>query len=446
MVVHSTTQPVRLYVPRDQNWKRGLSDDTYPGAAWFLNLLHWKWICWRADDDGFVRLKSDYLRKVVPRESLSEIRNVLHDSGVIDWDHSYIKGNRSMRYRLCEPYRRTQVVECHDEKLGRKLRKLQRKQKFLPVHDWLKGRLTLLCFDRQRAESIISGMYPDDDSPLDVVEYQALVSGQVQRFDDQQAAGTPELTVCRYGRVHTAVTRLPVSLRQCLSSQGQPIVSIDLCNSQPLFAGLVALDYYSSRSKKRRLHEFESTDSKKQYGRARNPTQSTPTQPPITMAGKSYVVGSKAGCEGCLCDRNDLVDYFEACEQGEFYESLMQPGDDRGRIKRRTLIDFFFGKGLYESRIGHRVHELYPSISEMVTDLKKHDYRRPSWIMQNREATMFIGRIARRIMAECPDIPLATIHDSFLTTEQHADYIEAVAMQEFAKLGVQPTFKRESYI
>jgi hypothetical protein len=48
-------------------------------------------------------------------------------------------------------------------------------------------------------------------------------------------------------------------------------------------------------------------------------------------------------------------------------------------------------------------------------------------------------------MVECPDIPLATIHDSFLTTAEHKDYVEAVAMDEFAKLGVTPNFKREIY-
>ena len=257
MVVQSIQQPVRLYVPRNDNWRRGLNPLHESGAAWFLNLINWRWICWRADGDGFVRLKCDYMRNVI-RSSLNEVRRVLNDSGVIDWDRTYVKGERSMRYRIREPYQHTRVVECNDEKRCRKLRKLQRSQKLLPVHDWLKDHLTLLCFDRQRAKSIGSGMYPDEDSPLGVVAYRERVNEIVQRFDDQQTMGTPELTVCPYGRVHTAVTRLPTSLRPCLSFQGQSLVSIDLCNSQPLFAGLVARDYYSSRSKKQRLREFES--------------------------------------------------------------------------------------------------------------------------------------------------------------------------------------------
>jgi hypothetical protein len=369
---------------------------------------------------------------------------VLADSGVIDWDRSYVKGQRSMRYQIRERYQRTRTFGCKDQKLCKRVRKLQREsQKLLPVHQWLSDRQTLLEFDRQNAESIISGMFPDDDSPLDADAYKALLLEQAGRLDRQLHDRTPELTVCRFGRVHTAVTRLPTSLRRCLSFEGQPLVGIDLSNSQPLFAGLCALDYYSCPVKKHRLNRFEAPGNHP-YGRVLSPIPH-PIQPPITMAEKLQTTVNTGSYESCLCNRVDLKNYLNTCEQGKFYESLMQPGDDRGRIKRRTLIDFFFGKDLYESSIGQRVQELYPSISEMVTDLKKHDHRRPSWVMQNREATMFIGRIARRIMVEEPDIPLMTIHDSFLTTEEHADYVQDVAMEEFARLGVTPTFTRETY-
>jgi hypothetical protein len=452
MVVHSNQQSVRLYVPKDDNWRRGLNPPHSSGAAWFLNLLHWKWICWRADPDGFVRLKSEYLRRVIPRSSLSEIRNVLVGSGVIDWDRSYLKGQRSMRYRLRKPYRRSRVLDCTDRKLCRKVRRLQREsvQNQLPVHQWLRDRQTLLEFDIQQAASIISGMFPDDDSPLDIIEYRALLIEQAERLDRQLHDGTPELTVCRFGRVHTAVTRLPASLRRCLSFEGQPLVGIDLRNSQPLFAGLATVEYCSSPVRKSRLNQFEPPASQP-YGRdcfkfpIARPNQSPSNPPPITMAEKSQTIGDTGGYESCLCNNPDLKEYLSNCEQGKFYESLMLPGEDRGWIKRRVLIDSFFRSGCYESEIQKRLDATYPTVAGMLNGLRKHDHRRPSWIMQHHESTMFIGRIARRIMVEEPDIPLTTIHDSFLTTEEHAGYVEAVAMSEFARLGVTPTFKRETY-
>lgn len=449
MVAQSNQQSVRLFVPIDDTWSRGLPPQHLPGAAWFLNLIHWKWICWRADDDGFVRLKSDYLRRVISRSSLSEIRTVLADAGIIDWDRFYIQGCRSMRYRLREPYQRTRVMDCTDSKLCRKIRKLQRatEQELLPVHRWLRGRLTLLEFDIQRAESIISGMFPDADSPLEPDEYRNRLLEQAQSLDDQLCFGTPELTVCRFGRVHTATTRLPASLRRCLAFNGQHLVGIDLSNSQPLFAGLAAVDHCSSRSKKERLRKFSPPVSNL-YGRLRTPTTPSPPHsqpPPITMAEKSQTVFSKGSYESCLCDKPDLKEYLIECEQGDFYESLMLPGEERSWIKRRVLIDSFYGEGCYTSPIQERFDAQYPTVAGMLADLKTHDHRRPSWIMQTRESTMFIGQICRRIMVEKPDIPLATIHDSFLTTEQHADYVHAVGMAEFTRLRVTPTFKRETY-
>ena len=453
MVVQSTQQPVELYVPRDGTWSRGLTPRDSPGAAWLLNLLHWKLICWRADPDGYVRLKCEYLRRVIPKNSLGKIRNKLAESGVIDLDRSYVKGQKSMRYRLRDQYRRTCVFDCIDRRLCKRVRELQRESpKPLPVHEWLSDRLTLLEFDRQNAESIISGMYPDNDSPLADDQYRVLLLEQADRLDQQVHNQTPELTVCRYGRVHTAVTRLPVSLRRCLSFEGQPLVGIDLSNSQPLFAGLAAVECCSCRVKKHRLNQFKPSISEP-YGRnfgATAPTNprgpGTPQQPPpITMAEKSQTAARAGGYGAALCNAPDLNEYLNRCEQGEFYESLMLEGEDRDWIKRRTLVDSFYSNGRYESLVRDRFNDKYPTVAGMLTDLKKHDYRRPSWVMQNREATMFIGRIACRIMVEKPDIPLTTINDSFLTTEEHADYIHAVAMDEFSRLGVTPTFKRETY-
>lgn len=133
------------------------------------------------------------------------------------------------------------------------------------------------------------------------------------------------------------------------------------------------------------------------------------------------------------------------CERGEFYESVQQPGEDRGHVKRRALIDFFYGKPSYQSPVKDRIEEKYPTFARVMSDLKKRDHRRPSWIMQSRESAMFIGRIARRVMHERPDTPLITLHDSLCSTEPHLDYLEDVARDEFRQIGVVPTFKQEQW-
>lgn len=66
--------------------------------------------------------------------------------------------------------------------------------------------------------------------------------------------------------------------------------------------------------------------------------------------------------------------------------------------------------------------------------------------MQHQESTLFIGRVCRRIKAERPSLPLATVHDSLVTTEEHIGLVTAIALDEFKKLGVIPLFKLEPYL
>ncbi len=57
------------------------------------------------------------------------------------------------------------------------------------------------------------------------------------------ASGDYRATVCRFGRFHTPVTRLPRELRCCLSVGGARLVNVDLANSQPLIFGVLARDW-----------------------------------------------------------------------------------------------------------------------------------------------------------------------------------------------------------
>lgn len=437
-------RPPTFYVPADDRWSRRLNPDHRSEAGYLLNLIRWKWLCWQADDDGFVPLKAAYLHRVVDPPVLNALRAVLVENRVLDWDQTYTKGKRSMRYRVRDEFRRTRFTECSSRKVRRRIWRLQdeAERKLLPVHKWLRGRLMRLEFDLPMAESIIAGMVPDPDTPLSECGYRELLTGQAQRLDQQIIDGTPELSVCRHGRVHTEITRLPATLRRCLSFGGQPLVGIDLRNSQPLFCGLVAVEGMRSRQTRSRLLGFE-PPAASPYGRSRG---TPPHTPPITIGEMTKVVESNSGYESCLADIPDLKMYLEECEQGIFYDSLMLPGEDRGRFKQRFFADVLFGRDNSPSELRDRFSEQYPTVAAMLADLKQKDYRRPSWLMQNRESTLCIGRVCRRIMAERRNIPLATIHDSFLTTDEHDEYVHDVAMQEFEKLGVQPTFKRESYV
>lgn len=53
------------------------------------------------------------------------------------------------------------------------------------------------------------------------------------------------------------------------------------------------------------------------------------------------------------------------------------------------------------------------------------------------------GRVVPRVMELRPDLFVATIHDSILTTAEDAHLVRQVMLDEFAQLGVSPQVKVE---
>ena len=216
--------------------------------------------------------------------------------------------------------------------------------------------------------------------------------------------------------VDTALTSLKKELRTCLKVNGQRLVGLDLANSQPLIAGLVAQQFHRSNKAAVRLRDRIFKDKSNPYHRRHLQQSDT--------------------------DRLDLKRYIEICEKGQLYESLMENGDDRDRVKCRFLTSMY-GKNNWCDPLKDRLTRLYPSVAGMLTFLKAHDYRHAAHVMQNAEAVIFIHSIADRIRQERPDLPIYTIHDSILTTPDTLDYVRSIILETFERLGVYPLLRPE---
>lgn len=317
-------------------------------AAYFLNLLHWKWITWRADANGFIRLKWEYLTRVLPRPIWPELRTQLVALGVIEVDgHFHFRAGgdhpKCMGYRLMPDYRKTKRILCTDESLARKIRAVYASDSavHLPVQRWLNEKLDLLQFDMDMAQTIVAKMEPNADSEISVTDYQKLLTEACKRI----ANGDHWLHCDRFGRVHTPITSLPKGLRSCLRIDGHRLVGLDLANSQPLIAGLVASQFHGSKATQARLRQR------------------------IFRAGANPYHCRKPRPAGRAANRPDLQRYMELCEAGQLYESLMSPDDDRDRIKR-CFLTAMYGKNHWEDRLKKRLTSQYPSVAGMLWSLK----------------------------------------------------------------------------
>jgi hypothetical protein len=440
---------LRLHVPANSSWEQSCEADLLPAAWYLLDTINRRRQTWRYEDTGeaagFVRLKCEYLRRIIGK-SFQKVREALVNAGVIDWDRHYIPGVRCMRYRITAEFERSTIITCRDRQLVKAINRFNKTEegRLLPVHRSLREKLAELVVDVDSAHSIISGMFPDEDSPLDKELYRSLQSDQITAFQDQVVTGTASLSCDDYGRVHTTLTRLPKSLRCCVTCHDGPLVAIDLANSQPLFAGLVALKYERSTKQKRSVMRKWVPSCKNPYGRRLRTHQSFLTSS-ITMGQSSEVAGTQCSCDIRLAGPPDLRNFVSLCESGQLYDSLKPPSMERADFKHRFFIDVFFGADKHPSLVRREFAAQFPTMAAVICDLKKHDHARLAWMMQHEESTLFIARICGRLMRERPSMPLYTIHDSLVTTKRHFDFIERVAMDEFYALGVTPTFKTEAW-
>lgn len=80
----------------------------------------------------------------------------------------------------------------------------------------------------------------------------------------------------------------------------------------------------------------------------------------------------------------------------------------------------------------------------MLRALKRTDYRRSAWVLQNAEATLVVDVICGRLMRERPDLTLFTIHDSFLVLPEDAVYVRSVVEDEFRNRGVEVLVRQKA--
>lgn len=406
----ATRRPPAFYVPKDMK-----PSILQPGhrqyAAFFLNLLFWKWMCWQADDHGWIRLKRDYITRIIPIDLWIPIRERLVSKHIIYCSGTWQPGKRAMGYQLGEGFREAKRIPCSNATLARRIEEVYRSESvpLQSVHQWLREKLDRLDLDMGKAETIISTLKPDVGSTLSIEEYQQMMAASCQRI----ANGDHWFTCDRFGRVHTPITSLAKELRACLLIGGQRLVNIDLANSQPLFAGMLAREYFSSKGKAARIRNRK-----------------------FDPKGRPYHLRKLAGKPS---DRPDIERYMRICEAGRLYETMAAArGTTRGQEKPRWITAMF-------SKRGHRgwLAKEFPGMGEMLEALKAKDYRHAACLMQNAESSIFIGGVCERIRRERPDLPVFTIHDSVLTILAATDYVKSVIMDEFATAGVEPTLRLE---
>ncbi len=382
----------------------------------------------RYNKDSFINLHSHTLRNIIGRKFFYVIRNNLLSKNIIEIDHSYLVTEYSKSYRLKDEYRyiKQRKVKIEDKNILQRIHKHKSKLvNDIPEgseYKFLSDNLSKISINHTEAIKYINRKYSGDPDIYNAyrvsIEY---IYEKTFFFKVDTIAG----------RIHTNITNLSRDLRRFLNYEGNPLINIDISNSQPFLFNILIQNYVKEKTLKNQIL-FNSN----LYFNFSNPSiSSTHTN----INNLPYVVTFP-----------DLMMYESLTSEGKFYEFLMKKAGIKSE-NRQEFKKSFFGKTFFCNTQDHYTYKeaklfrkLFPTVYSIITHYKKEDYRKLAINLQRAEADLMINKVCKRISIERPEIFITTIHDSILTTEENKSYICKVILNEFERnFNLKPSLKIE---
>lgn len=349
-------------------------------------------------DNGKARLQMKYLKRQVPQGD-KYLRNLVL-LGIVERSGKPKKGLKSYEYSFADKYKSKYFeVFLHDRKLIRRLEQLQIKvekehKKTIWGHSKQQDFLKLLTIDASCYE-LIHTLSADNPDRADNMLASAI------RIDQQIHSCIRDTTS---QRMHTNITNMAKELRPYLRVDGQPLVNIDIKNSQP-FLSTILLTHPE------KLAPFAKT---KQLAIILKEIK-IPKTMDITLYVELVTTG---GLYEYLMDEFSKEDFTLTRQETKkqvlrtLYAKNWKPKNPINRRAREIFIDRFPNVHKVFSRIRGRVK------SENKKDEKLVTYRRFSILLQTIESHLVLDVIMKKIYKELPGVFAMTIHDSILTVNR----------------------------
>lgn len=389
----------------------------------------------------YAPLSSKHLDKVV--HNYNHYLHFLEQTGVIESDNYFIEGQKCIGYRFAKRYRGQKLKTIHvkDYLLNKGLKRvskfIQEKKKkntwgysYLTKW-WDEGKLKIDVkggnewIDQYKKERLKNTTDEEEVSRIiDASEdLRTLVLGINEKEPYYSFSGEGH-------RFYNPISNLKSELRNFLTWDGQPLVNIDIKNSQPYLSLILHdLDFWEKKGKWEKLGGLK--------GFIKDIRREVDVIYIITLL-KTYE--THAGQDFPSPEFPKLV-----AEGGCFYEYIQKtfgpyfPGrfDTRKKTKKEVLRMFYCDNkkvpvvALYETMDFFR--NLFPLTYELFWAIKTNRYQLLPILLQRLESYLMIDVICKRISKMDPTIPMFTIHDNIITTEQHADVVKKVMEEELER-------------
>ena len=249
------------------------------------------------------------------------------------------------------------------------------------------------------------------------------------------------------GRLYSPVSSLMSPLRNFLTYDGEPLVSFDIKNSQPLhFLLLMQPKFWKKGTDKYSLCGLDEN----LYDNIKNQERISP----FIMFHRIY--------ESAVLARSMNPKFKLLVQNGKLYEFISEKFT--GKFKTLDNIDRFNTRNKTKQEVLHLMYFnpnamyskaalpfqsfsiLFPREAAVMNLIKKRDYRDLPILLQKVEAQVLLHTVCKKVYDINPDIPLITVHDSVITTSKYADLLKTVLTDTYSGLlGFIPKFEREEF-
>jgi len=423
------------------------------------------------DSSEFSPLYSKILKKILGNNYRDFINGLL-DAKIIETDEEYsATGHQCFGFKLSEKYdsspikyvtlTSTTLINAVLKHRKERIKKL--KQKALPIAHlvrWL-SEPSNLTIDKAAALEFLESYKRKLQTELSKrklkPKYKKIQQGFIDKryykikFQIENWDISDQLSIDDSGgRVYSSLTGLPSVFRNFLQHKGQKLVSLDLKNSQPFnFLFLLKKEFWKSYTSVITLKKLD----EELYDYITNNQGNNNTTPYIMFPRNPETQYSKG-----LQDAN----FLNLVTEGKLYEFICHhffghftstSGIDkfstRNLTKKQVLKLMYSNPKRYNPEVKaifKKFKEIFPTEGALMEILKQRKHNDLSIILQKIEAQMLLNRIGKRIFLHDRNIPLFSIHDSLVTTEQYAPIVKQIIEDEYIKqLGLKPNIKLDRY-
>lgn len=393
---------------------------------------------------GYVPLHSVLLKTALGNEYKKYILDLV-DNGIIDVDKRVLNGievwhysvGQSFSFRLGKEYSGvgTKIYEVKDWVLrkfliGHRLRFIYKEDK--SIIDFFDSCFQDLTIEYEPALEKLNELKRIIQSDESIPEDKRIIKANDMFISTKATLDQLHFKTYRpifrddlTQRVFSPITSLKRELKQYLRYKGEPLVVMDLANSQPFFVNYIFRDRFievlEGHKGLQSLLPLDSFKTIKKFCEQYPANIDLYRQ--LTSEGKlyDYLMAELSKLEINFINRNRFKDFFFLM----FYSS-----NDKKYGDLKIVTDLMI--------------KTFPLVMLYVVMIKDLKFKTFPILMQRVESFIMIDKIAKTIRKEHPSFPFFTIHDSILCLNEHAELIKGIMENEIIEnTEVTPTITIE---